>query len=245
MKNKFGFILVKPQLGENIGACARSMKNFGFSKLHIVSPKINFPNHKAKATSVGAFDIINKAKVFNDTNEAISNFDIVISLSARKRDINKRHISLEEFGNLIKKKNNSNFGLMFGPEASGLSNQDLSFSNYILQIPTSLKFKSLNLSHSVTIICYEIFKIFNKNLLKSKKLKIKIAPKSKINSLIKHLVGLLENKDFFTPKEKKQSMLLNINNLIYRLEPNDKELRILASIISTLSKKKYESLIDK
>jgi tRNA/rRNA methyltransferase len=245
MKNKFGFILVKPQLGENIGACARSMKNFGFSKLHIVSPKINFPNHKAKATSVGAFDIINKAKVFNDTNEAISNFDIVISLSARKRDINKRHISLEEFGNLIKKKNNSNFGLMFGPEASGLSNQDLSFSNYILQIPTSLKFKSLNLSHSVTIICYEIFKIFNKNLLKNQKLKIKIAPKSKINSLIKHLVGLLENKDFFTPKEKKQSMLLNINNLIYRLEPNDKELRILASIISTLSKKKYESLIDK
>ena len=245
MKNKFGFILVKPQLGENIGACARSMKNFGFSKLHIVSPKINFPNHKAKATSVGAFDIINKAKVFNDTNEAISNFDIVISLSARKRDINKRHISLEEFGNLIKKKNNSNFGLMFGPEASGLSNQDLSFSNYILQIPTSLKFKSLNLSHSVTIICFEIFKIFNKNLLKNKKLKIKIAPKSEINSLIKLLVGLLENKDFFIPKEKKQSMLLNINNLIYRLEPNDKELRILASIISTLSKKKYESLIDK
>ena len=245
MKNKFGFILVKPQLGENIGACARSMKNFGFSKLHIVSPKINFPNHKAKATSVGAFDIINKAKVFNDTNEAISNFDIVISLSARKRDINKRHISLEEFGNLIKKKNNSNFGLMFGPEASGLSNQDLSFSNYILQIPTSLKFKSLNLSHSVTIICFEIFKIFNKNLLKNQKLIIKIASKSKINSLIKHLVGLLENKDFFTPTEKKQSMLLNINNLIYRLEPNDKELRILASIISTLSKKKYKSLIDK
>jgi len=78
MKNKFGFILVKPQLGENIGACARSMKNFGFSKLHIVSPKINFPNHKAKATSVGAFNIINKAKVFLTTKEAINDFDIVI-----------------------------------------------------------------------------------------------------------------------------------------------------------------------
>ena len=245
MRNKFGFILIKPQIGENIGACARSLKNFGFSRLHIVSPKQSWPNNKAKATSVGAYDIIKRAKIFNHTYEAISNFDIVISLSARKRDINKRHISLEEFGNLIKKKNNSNFGLMFGPEASGLSNQDLSFSNYILQIPTSLKFKSLNLSHSVTIICYEIFKIFNKNLLKNKKSKIKIASKSKINSLIKHLVGLLENKDFFIPKEKKQSMLLNINNLIYRLEPNDKELRILASIISTLSKKKYESLIDK
>ena len=63
MTNKFGIILVKPQLGENIGACARSMKNFGFSKLHIVSPKINFPNPKVKATSVGAYNIIKNAKV--------------------------------------------------------------------------------------------------------------------------------------------------------------------------------------
>ena len=237
MKNKFGFILVKPQLGENIGACARSMKNFGFTNLHIVSPKINFPNHKAKATSVGAFDIINKAKVFNETNEAISNFDIIVSLSARRRDINKRHISLNDFLKLLKKNKNSNFGLMFGPEASGLSNEDLSFSNYVLQIPTSPKFKSLNLSHSLTIICYEIFKVFNEKLFKKKSTNIKISSKSKINSLIKHLLGLLDEKEFFLPKEKKHSMLLNINNLIYRLEPNDKELRILASIISTLSKK--------
>ena len=63
MKNKFGFILVKPQLGENIGACARSIKNFGFNKLNIVSPKFSFPNHKAKTTSVGAFNIIDKAKI--------------------------------------------------------------------------------------------------------------------------------------------------------------------------------------
>jgi len=237
MKNKFGFILVKPQLGENIGACARSMKNFGFTKLYIVSPKINFPNHKAKATSVGAFDVINKATVFNETNEAISDFDTVISLSARRRDINKKHISLEDFVKLVKKKKNSNFGLMFGPEASGLSNEDLSFSNYILQIPTSPKFKSLNLSHSLTIICYEIFKIFNEKLFEKNRANIKISSKLKINSLIKHLLKLLEEKEFFLPKEKKQSMLLNINNLIYRLEPNDKELRILASIISSLSKK--------
>jgi tRNA/rRNA methyltransferase len=237
MKNKFGFILVKPQLGENIGACARSMKNFGFTKLHIVSPKINFPNHKAKATSVGAYDIINKAKVFTETNDAISNFDIVISLSARRRDINKKHISLNDFIKLVKKNSNSNFGLMFGPEASGLSNEDLSFSNYVLQIPTSPKFKSLNLSHSLTIICYEIFKVFKEKLFETNKTNINIASKSKINSLIKHLLGLLEKKDFFMPKEKKNSMLLNINNLIYRLEPNDKELRILASIISSLCKK--------
>ena len=237
MKNKFGFVLVKPQLGENIGACARSMKNFGFTKLNIVSPKIYFPNHKAKATSVGAYDIINKAKVFNKTNEAISDFDIVISLSARRRDINKKNISLNNFITMLKKKKNSNFGLMFGPEASGLSNEDLSFSNYILQIPTSPKFKSLNLSHSLTIVCYEIFKSLNEKLFDKNQSNIKISSKSKINTLIEHLLRLLEEKEFFLPKEKKQSMLLNINNLIYRLEPNDKELRILASIISSLSKK--------
>ena len=237
MKNKFGFILVKPQLGENIGACARSMKNFGFTKLHIVNPKINFPNHKAKATSVGAFEIINKAKVFDNVENAISSFDLVISLSARRRDVNKKHISISEFNNIIIKRKNINVGLMFGPEASGLSNKDLSFSNYILQIPTSSKFKSLNLSHSLTIICYEIFKLLDRKKTKSNNTNLKISTKSKISSVINHLTNLLEKKDFFIPLEKKNSMLLNINNLIYRLEPNDKELRILASIISSLSKK--------
>ena len=236
MNSKFGFILVKPQMGENIGACARSIKNFGFSKLYIVEPKINFPNHKAKATSVGAYDIINKAKVFDKIEDAIKSFNLVVSLSARRRDINKKHISLKEFQKIIKRKN-LNLGLMFGPEASGLSNKDLSFSNYILQIPTSPKFKSLNLSHSLTLICYEIFKTLNKKDKRKKSNNLKISSKSKISSLVAHLISLLEKKDFFIPKEKRHSMILNINNLIYRLEPNDKELRILASIISTLSKK--------
>ena len=239
MKNKFGFILVKPQLGENIGACARSMKNFGFRKLNIVSPKFLFPNHKAKTTSVGAYDIVRTTKVFDNTYDAISEFDIIISLSARRRDINKKHITFKNFFEILRKKKNSKIGFMFGPEASGLSNQDISLSNFILQIPTSKKFKSLNLSHSVTIICYEIFKYLNKNLFVKRGKEIKVASKGKVLSLINHLVILLERKDFFIPKEKRQSMLVNINNLIYRLEPNDKELRILASIISSLSKNNH------
>ena len=163
-------------------------------------------------------------------------FDLIVSLSARRRDINKKHISLQDFQKILTSKRNLNIGLMFGPEASGLSNKDLSFSNYILQIPTSIKFKSLNLSHSLTIICYEIFKLINKKSIKKNSSKLKISSKSNISSVLKHLISLLENKDFFVPIEKKHSMLLNINNLIYRLEPNDKELRILASIISSLGK---------
>jgi tRNA/rRNA methyltransferase len=237
MKNNFGFILVKPQLGENIGASARSLKNFGFSKLNIVLPKQSWPNNKAKATSVGAYDIIKKAKIYNNTYDAISRFNIVISLSARKRDINKKHISINQFLKIIESKKNTKFGLMFGPEASGLSNEDLCLSNYILKIPTSKKFKSLNLSHSLTVICYEIFKSINFNKFKKNPKNIKISSKSKISSFVLHLKKLLEKKGFFVPSEKKHSMLMNINNLIYRLEPNDKEIRILASIISSLSKK--------
>ena len=223
MKNKFGFILIKPQLGENIGACARSMKNFGFSKLNIVSPKFIFPNHKTKTTSVGAYDIINNAKVYKNTNDAINDFDIIVSLSARKRDINKRHISIHEFLKIVKRRNQSKFGLMFGPEASGLTNKDISLSNFILTIPTSKKFKSLNLSHSVTVICYEIFKLFNIGKFNNKRSGIKVSSKSKLSSVVNHLVNLLDAKNFFLPQEKKQAMILNINSLIYRLEPNDKD----------------------
>ena len=240
MQNKFGFILIRPQLGENIGACARSMKNFGFKKLRVVSPKFSFPNHKTKVTSVGAYDIINKTKIFQQVDRAVSEFDLIVSLSARRRDINKKHITIKDFSKIITKDKFSKIGLMFGPEASGLSNSDIAYSNLILQIPTSKKFKSLNLSHSLTIICYEIFKSFNKKIFKKKGKNIKVSSKSKIMPIVKHLISLLEEKNFFLPEEKRHSMILNIYNLIYRLEPNDKELRILASIISALSKKKIK-----
>ena len=236
MKNKFGFILVKPQIGENIGASARSLKNFGFSNLNLVSPKESWPNPKAKATAVGAYDVIKKAKIYDNTKNAINKFDIIFSLSARKRDINKKHISINEFIKIISKNNNLNYGFIFGPEASGLSNEDLSYSNYIIQIPTSKKFKSMNLSHSLTIICYEIFRSLNHKLFNKIAKKIDKVSKKEINLVISHLVKLLTKKSFFTPIEKERSMILNINNLFYRMEPNNKELRILSSIINSLNK---------
>ena len=104
MKNKIGFILIKPQLGQNIGAAARAIKNFGFSKLILTQPKDSWPNSKAKATSVGAVDILNKAKIFNKTEEAIKKFNLIFSFTARKRDINKKHINLNNFIKIIKKK---------------------------------------------------------------------------------------------------------------------------------------------
>jgi len=237
MPNKFGFILVSPQLGENIGACARALKNFGFSNLNIVAPRDPWPNTKARMTSVGAYNIIQKAKVYKNVSEAVKNFDLVFASTARQRGVNKKHISIINFLKLISKYKKTNIGIMFGPEASGLSNYDLSLSNFIIQIPTSKKLSSLNLSHAVIVICYEIYKSLNLTKFKKEKMLSKLSSKSSIKNLIKFLEKMLDNKKFFKPPEKKKSMILNINNIFGRLELSDKELRILFSIFSSLSRK--------
>lgn len=237
MQNKFGFILVNPQLGENIGSCARAMKNFGFSNLNIVSPRDGWPNTKARMTSVGAFDIIRSAKIYKNVTDAVNKFDFVFATSARNRDINKKYLSIVNFIKLLSKYRNSNIGIMFGPEASGLSNHDLSLSNFIIEIPTSKKLTSLNLSHAVIIICYEIFRSLHFSKFKKEKILLKLASKSSIKNLIKFLEKKLDHKKFFKPPEKKKSMILNINNIFGRLELSDKEMRILFSIFSSLNKK--------
>ena len=146
--NNISFILHKPQLSENIGACARALKNFRFKKLVLINPKPVFPNDKILATSVGARDIIKHCKKYDNLEKAISKMDIVIATSARFRNKNIKHIKLEDLKKINFKKK---IGFLFGSEASGLSNDEISYANYTLQIPTNPDFKSLNLSHSLII----------------------------------------------------------------------------------------------
>jgi len=237
MQNKFGFILVNPQLGENIGSCARALKNFGFSNLNIVAPRDPWPNTKARMTSVGAYNIIQKAKIYENVSDVVKKFDLIFATTARKRDVNKKHISIINFVKILSKYKKSNIGIIFGPEASGLSNHDLSLSNFIIQIPTSKKLTSLNLSHAVIIICYEIYKSLNLKKFKKEKMLTKITSKNSVKNLIKFLEQMLDNKKFFKPPEKKKSMILNINNIFGRLELSEKEMRILFSVFSSLNKK--------
>ena len=154
--NNISFILHKPQLSENIGACARGMKNFNFNKLIVIDPKPIFPNDKILATSVGAKNIINKAKNFENLEKPLKNIDIVIATSARFRNKNIKHIQLEDLKKINYKKK---IAFLFGSEASGLSNNEISYANYTLQIPTNPDFKSLNLSHSLIIIAQYVSSI--------------------------------------------------------------------------------------
>jgi tRNA/rRNA methyltransferase len=234
--NNISFILHKPQLSENIGACARAMKNFDFKKMIVVDPKPIFPNDKILATSVGAKDVINKSKTFKDLKSALKNIDIVIATSARFRNKNIKHIQLEDLKKIDFKKK---VAFLFGSEASGLSNNEISYCNYTLQIPTNPKFKSLNLSHSLIIITHYASSILKSKTLKFlKSNKVKTATKQEILLMADLCIKNLDEINFFKPKEKKPIMLENLRNIFYRMELSSKETRILSGVFASLGKKR-------
>jgi tRNA/rRNA methyltransferase len=179
--NNISFILHQPQLSENIGACARAIKNFRFKKLVIVKPKPIFPNDKILATSVGAKDLIVNAKVYENIESAIKKVDYVIATSARFRNKNIKHIKLND---LKKIDFNKKVAFLFGSEASGLSNNEISYANYTMQIPTNLDFRSLNLSHSVIIVAHTVANIISlKEEKYSKSKKVSLASKRDVQAM--------------------------------------------------------------
>ena len=234
--SNISFILHKPQLSENIGACARAIKNFNFNKLILINPKPSFPNDKIIATSAGAKDIIKNSRVYETLEPAIKKVDFVIATTSRFRNKNIKHIKLNDLKKIDFRKK---IAFLFGSEASGLSNNEISYANYTLQIPTNPDFKSLNLSHSVIIICQVIANIIN---LKSSKYfksnKVKLASKKEIQSMVNLCVKNLEERNFFKSTEKKPIMLENLRSIFYKMELSKKETRILSGVFASLAKKR-------
>ena len=230
------FILHKPQLSENIGACARAIKNFNFNKLSIINPKPLFPNDKIVATSVGAKEIIKNCKVFNNLETSIKNIDYLIATSSRFRNKNIKHINLND---LSKLDFNKKIGFLFGSEASGLSNNEIIHANCTMQIPTNPNFKSINLSHSVIIVAQVVSTLIKLKKTKYKKSqKVKSASKKDIQSMANLCIQQLENRNFFKPMEKKPIMLENLRSIFYRMDLSEKETRILSSVFASLAKKR-------
>ncbi len=233
--SNISFILHKPQLSENIGACARALKNFNFKKLIVVNPKPSFPNDKIFATSVGAKEIIKNTAVLNSLEPAIRKIDYLIATTSRPRNKNIKHIKLNELNKIDFSKK---VAFLFGPEASGLTNNEISFSNCILQIPSNSKFKSLNLSHSLIIVAHAVFQLLNMKKTKySKSKKIKAASKKNIQAMTNLCIKHLEEINFFKPQEKKPKMLENLRSIFYKMDLSEKETRILSSVFANLAKK--------
>jgi len=232
--NNIYFILVRPQIGENIGSVARAIKNFNIKYLRIVNPRCNWPNQKALATSVGAKDVLKSAKIYDSVEKSIADLDIIFASSSRIRKINKKIISVSNLKTKIKK--GRKVGILFGPEASGLSNDEISCAHYLVKIPSNKKFSSLNLSHSSIIFCFELFQYFSKKKVEyMTAYKSSVAKKSEVNKFLNFIIQGLDRKGFLQPNHKRKSMIRNISNIFHRINLSDQEIRILLGIFSTLN----------
>jgi len=230
-------ILIDPQLGENIGMVARAMLNCGLTDLRLVRPRDGWPSKKAAKASSGADLVIEKARLFNNTSEAIGNLSLVFAATKRERDMTKNAVTLEKAAKEIAGVGGIGCGVLFGGEANGLTNDDVSLANSVLTISLNPEFSSLNLSQAVLLIAYEIFKI--KSGTAPTQLAIQTncqANKKEMLGLFNHLENALDDSGFFHVREKRPIMVRNLRNLIQRADPTEQEVRTLRGVISSLKK---------
>ncbi len=228
-------ILVRPQLPENIGMVARVMHNFGLKDLIIVSPRDNWLNTKSINSAKKADKILKNIKVYKNLETALKNFTYVVATTNRKRFLEKK--SKNDFI-FIKKKiiSNKKLGILFGPENSGLSNEDLRLSDIIFTIKTNSQSNSLNLSHAVTVMCYKLFELNNSKSLENIEIEKDNINKHQLSKFFNFLIKNLDKKKFFTPIEKKENMKNNIYAIFTKLALTKKELQTLWGITKKLIK---------
>ena len=151
------FVLVRPQLGENIGAAARAMWNFGLQRLRLVAPRDGWPNGRAVAMASGAAPVLDRVQVFGDTAAAIGDLDFVFATTARSRDLTKPVVTPERAMAMAREMSGAGrqVGVLFGPERAGLENADIVRANAIVSVPVNPGFASLNLAQCVLLTAYE------------------------------------------------------------------------------------------
>lgn len=230
-------ILVRPQLQENVGATARAMKNFMFSDLCLVDPREAL-EEKAYAMSSGATDILDNTVISSDLNSVISDTHFVLATTARHRDIHKPVYLLQDSIKLLLERQHAGqkCAILFGPERTGLENDDITLVDALVRIPVNPEFASLNLAQSVLLCAYEYFKQSSTDLSEIGNIQ-KPATKQDINYMIQHLIDELDQRNFFYPEEKRPSLISVISHIFTRNNLSEQEVRTLRGVIRQLSEK--------
>ena len=230
-------ILVRPQLPENIGMVARAMDNCGLKNLILVNPRENWPNDLAIKSSANSKKIKIKKKIYSSLDLALSKFNFVVATSNRKRFIQKPFLDDKNklFHRFPKTKNTA---IIFGPENSGLSNEDLMLADVIFNINTDKSNTSLNLSHAVLLVSYswrEFFILNNKKALNSQ-LSNNNALKKDFIHFMHFLKNELDEVGFLFPKHKSKSMFENIQAMLVRASLSNIEIKTLWGMVKKLRK---------
>jgi tRNA/rRNA methyltransferase len=231
-------VLVAPQLGENIGAAARAMLNCGLGDLRLVRPRDGWPNAKALAAASGADAVIERARLFDSASEAIADLQRVYAATARHRGMIKRVATPRRAASEIRKAaaRGEAVGILFGPERTGLHNDDIALADAVISVPLNPGFASLNLAQSVLILAYEWFQAADATApTRLVTNETRPATKAELLNFFAHLEDRLDDCGFLRNVEKRPSMVRNIRNLFQRAALTRQEVRTLHGIVAELS----------
>ncbi|MCC7260326.1 MAG: RNA methyltransferase [Alphaproteobacteria bacterium] len=238
------FILVRPQLGENVGAVARAMANFGIKELRLVAPRDGWPNPTAEAMAAHATYILDRAKVYATLEDAVTGVQMLYATTSRHRGIVKPVVTAREIFSPLPLGGGSTTAILFGPERTGLTNEDIAYADALLTIPVHPEHASLNIAQSAVITGYEwwVSQMETPNAItRNHKRKPSEddpnqspASKEEILALFAHLEGELDNAGFWSVAEKRPGMVNNIRSLLTRAQLTGQDVRTLHGIIRAL-----------
>jgi tRNA/rRNA methyltransferase len=232
-------VLVEPQLGENIGACARAMLNCALSELRLVAPRNGWPNEFAEKAASGAHGVLENAQVYDTTADAIADLNLVYASTARRRDTVKTILTPREAAVSMRQTiaGGNRIGVLFGPERSGLENDDVALAEAVIEVPLNPDFSSLNLAQAVLLIAYEWHQAGRAGVSADPVLPETVrASREELIGFFEHLERELDDCGFLRPPEKRASMVRNIRNLFQRTALTDQEVRTLRGIVAGLTK---------
>ncbi|HEX4874307.1 MAG TPA: RNA methyltransferase [Sphingorhabdus sp.] len=229
-------ILVRPQLGENIGKAARAMLNFGLTEMRIVNPRDGWPNPSAGPAASGADIVLERAEVFDTLAEATADISHIYATTVRKRGVTKPVLTPEEAANeMLSAQGRS--AILFGAERSGLETDEVAVARTIITVPINPEFGSLNLAQAVILCAYEWSK--HQSLESPPKVEIDPpAPQEELDGMIEQLFGQLEERSYFFPPERTSATQLTLRNLLTKPGWNSLEIRTLRGVLSAFKERK-------
>ncbi|MFN0022707.1 MAG: RNA methyltransferase [Parvularculaceae bacterium] len=230
-------VLVEPQLGENIGAVARVMLNFGLTDLRLVNPRDGWPNEKATAMASGAAMVVDRAQVFATTTAALAEQRFVMAMTARPREALLPVLTPDHAAREIKARIDEGqpCALLLGPERTGLSNDDVMRADAIVSIPVNAAFASLNLAQAAGIFAYEWAKADGYAAPPSDLDGAAPATREQFEGLIDHLFAELDRQKYFYPEEKRPHQQRKLRASLIRAGLTEGEVRTLRGVIKALT----------
>jgi len=227
-------VLVRPQLGENIGKAARAMLNFGLTEMRLVAPRDGWPNPSAGPAAAGADTVLDKAQIYETTADAVADCAHVYATTVRKRGVTKPVLTPEEAAQAIHGETGKS-AILFGREASGLETEDVALARSILTVPINPDFGSLNLAQAVILCAYEWSRTANL-VQPTQEDVLPPAPQEELEGLIGHLEAMLEPKGYFFPESRAAATRKTLRTVLTKPGWNHLEVRTLRGVLSSLER---------